>query len=168
MWLWTFVKIVMCRVIFQVGCIHGIPAKFGEKHTVTLFIYNRAKNTQKAIDRQQLLFVPCAGWQLGNWVRPGLLSTDIHPVCISSTEQAICAKQVLGSSWNEASMKAYPGKLLCRAVKASACQGDQAESLCCVSMLSSPVYLPVCEKSNLLLHWNCCPVVTVDVVIGWV
>lgn len=51
----------MCRVIFKVGCIHGIPAKFGEKHTVPLFIYIRAKNTQKAIDRQQLLFVPCAG-----------------------------------------------------------------------------------------------------------
>lgn len=151
MWLWTFVKIVMCPVIFKAGCIHGILAKFGEKHTVNLFIYIRAKNTQKAIDRQQLLFVPCAGWQLGNWVSPGLLSTDTHPLCISSTEQAICAKQVLGFPWNEASVKVHPVQLLCRSVKASVCQGDQPGSLCCVSMLSPP-FIYLCVISRTLVY----------------
>lgn len=141
----------MCRVILQVRCIYGIPAKFGEKRTVNLFIYIRAKNTQKGIDRQQLLFVSCAGWQLGNWVRPRLLSTDTHPVCISSTEQAICAKQVLRFQWNKASIKAYPVKLLCRAVKASVCQGDQAGSLCCVSMLSPP-FIYLCVKSRAFFY----------------
>lgn len=126
--------------------------------------------THKAIDRQELLFVPCTGWQLGNWVRLGLLSTDTHPLCISSTEQAICAKQVLGFQWNEASIKAYPVKLFCRRVKAFLCKGDQVETLCYVSISRSP-FTNLHVRNRPFFFGEpavTCPVVTVDFFIGWV
>lgn len=155
----------MCHVIFKVWCIHCIPANFGEKHMLLASLFISELKTYKAIDRQELLFVPCAGWQLGNWVRLGLLSTDTHPLCISSTEQAICAKQVLGFQWNEASVKAYLVKLFCRWVKASVCKETRlrlyalsafrkARLLTCVLVVdpSSTVNLLSCGDRG-CCHW---------------
>lgn len=56
-----------------------------------------------AIDRQLLLFVPSAGWQLSNWVREGLSSTNTHTYTHNkpSLTTTTAATTIIGCKWEE-------------------------------------------------------------------